>query len=103
MKKYLNLFDFSQKVDYKIEILSGLTVAMALIPEAVAFALIAGLSPLTGLYAAFMMGFPFEAKEHRDKTIKLWNTLAECKYTIVEENHTDWISCVKLSGFLLWL
>ena len=56
MKKYLNLFDLSQKVDYKTEVLSGLTVAMALIPEAVAFALIAGLSPLTGLYAAFMMG-----------------------------------------------
>jgi len=56
MKKYLNLFDFSQRVDYKTEVLSGLTVAMALIPEAVAFALIAGLSPLTGLYAAFMMG-----------------------------------------------
>lgn len=56
MKKYLNLFDLSQKVDYKIEILSGLTVALALIPEAVAFAFIAGLSPLTGLYAAFMMG-----------------------------------------------
>lgn len=56
MKKYFNLFDLSQKVDYKTEVLSGLTVAMALIPEAVAFALIAGLSPLTGLYAAFMMG-----------------------------------------------
>jgi len=56
MKKYFNLFDLSQKVDYKTEILSGLTVAMALIPEAVAFALIAGLSPLTGLYAAFVMG-----------------------------------------------
>ncbi|MFC5624415.1 SulP family inorganic anion transporter [Algoriphagus winogradskyi] len=56
MKQYFNLFDFSQKVDYKTEVLSGLTVAMALIPEAVAFALIAGLSPLTGLYAAFMMG-----------------------------------------------
>lgn len=56
MKKYLNLFDFSQKVDYKIEILAGLTVALALIPEAVAFSLIAGLSPLTGLYAAFVMG-----------------------------------------------
>lgn len=55
-KKYINLFDFSQKVDYKIEILAGLTVAMALIPEAVAFALIAGLSPLTGLYAAFVVG-----------------------------------------------
>ncbi len=56
MKKYLNLFDLNQKVDYKIEVLSGLTVALALIPEAVAFAFIAGLSPLTGLYAAFMMG-----------------------------------------------
>ncbi|MEH6682785.1 MAG: SulP family inorganic anion transporter [Sediminicola sp.] len=56
MKKYLNLFDFSQKVNYRTEILSGLTVALALVPEAVAFALIAGLSPLTGLYAAFVMG-----------------------------------------------
>lgn len=56
MKNYFNLFDSSQKVDYKTEILSGLTVALALVPEAVAFALIAGLSPLTGLYAAFMMG-----------------------------------------------
>ena len=56
MKKYLNLFDFRQKVDYKIEVLSGLTVALALVPEAIAFAVIAGLSPLTGLYAAFVMG-----------------------------------------------
>ncbi|WP_339787207.1 SulP family inorganic anion transporter [uncultured Imperialibacter sp.] len=56
MKKYFNLFDLSQKVNYKTEVLSGLTVAMALVPEAVAFALIAGLSPLTGLYAAFVMG-----------------------------------------------
>lgn len=56
MKQIFNLFDFRQKVDYKTEVLSGLTVAMALIPEAVAFAIIAGLSPLTGLYAAFVMG-----------------------------------------------
>jgi SulP family sulfate permease len=56
MKKYFNLFNLSQKVNYKTEILSGLTVALALVPEAVAFALIAGLSPLTGLYAAFVMG-----------------------------------------------
>ena len=56
MKLFLNLFDFKQKVDYKTEILAGLTVALALIPEAVAFAMIAGLSPLTGLYAAFVMG-----------------------------------------------
>src|SRR5690606_27440581 len=52
-----NLFDLKQKVNYKNEILSGLTVALALIPEAIAFALIAGLSPLTGLYAACTIGF----------------------------------------------
>lgn len=57
MKKIINLFDFKQKVDYKTEILAGLTVALALVPEAVAFALIAGLPPLTGLYAAFVMCF----------------------------------------------
>ncbi|MFM1913736.1 MAG: hypothetical protein RIR51_1588 [Bacteroidota bacterium] len=57
MKQYFNLFDFNQKVNYKTEALSGLTVALALVPEAVAFALLAGLHPLTGLYAAFMMGF----------------------------------------------
>ncbi|MBU1374070.1 MAG: SulP family inorganic anion transporter [Bacteroidetes bacterium] len=56
MEAIFNLFNFKQKVDYKTEILSGLTVALALIPEAVAFSIIAGLSPLTGLYAAFTMG-----------------------------------------------
>ena len=56
MERYINLFDFNQKVDYKTEILSGLTVALALVPEAVAFAFLAGLPPLTGLYAAFVMG-----------------------------------------------
>ena len=53
----LRLFDFHQPVAIQKEILSGLTVALALVPEAVAFALMAGLSPLTGLYAAFVMGF----------------------------------------------
>ncbi|MEZ5452452.1 MAG: SulP family inorganic anion transporter [Thiothrix sp.] len=40
----------------KNDVLSGLTVALALVPEAVAFALIAHVHPLVGLYAAFMMG-----------------------------------------------
>ena len=40
----------------KNDILSGLTVALALVPEAVAFAFIAGVDPLVGLYGAFMMG-----------------------------------------------
>lgn len=40
----------------KTEVLSGLTVALALVPEAIAFAFIAGVQPLAGLYAAFMVG-----------------------------------------------
>ncbi|KAA3606173.1 MAG: SulP family inorganic anion transporter [Calditrichaeota bacterium] len=40
----------------KNDLLSGLTVAFALVPEAIAFALIAGIEPLVGLYAAFMVG-----------------------------------------------
>jgi len=40
----------------KTELLSGLTVALALVPEAVAFSFVAGVHPLVGLYAAFMVG-----------------------------------------------
>jgi sulfate permease, SulP family len=56
MQKVLNLFDFKQKVDYKIEILAGLTVAMTMIPESLSFAILAGFPPLVGLYGAFLMG-----------------------------------------------
>lgn len=56
MKRIINLYTSIKTVNYKTELLSGLTVALALIPEAIAFALIAGLSPLTGLYAAFSIG-----------------------------------------------
>jgi SulP family sulfate permease len=44
------------KINYKTELLAGLTVAMTMIPESLSFAILAGLSPLTGLYAAFLMG-----------------------------------------------
>ncbi|MFI3330363.1 MAG: SulP family inorganic anion transporter [Rikenellaceae bacterium] len=47
----------AKKASFRKEILSGITVALALIPEAVAFAMVAGFSPLTGLYGAFIMGF----------------------------------------------
>jgi len=46
----------TSRVCFKNEILSGLTVALALVPEAVAFAFVAGVEPLVGLYAAFMVG-----------------------------------------------
>lgn len=56
MQAYFNLFDFKQKVDYKTEILAGLTVAMTMMPESLSFAILAGFLPLAGLYAAFIMG-----------------------------------------------
>ena len=52
MKKLFKNFSQNPKND----ILSGLTVALALVPEAVAFAFIAGIDPLVGLYGAFIMG-----------------------------------------------
>ena len=47
---------FNRVASLKNDLLSGLTVALALVPEAVAFALVAGVEPLVGLYAAFMVG-----------------------------------------------
>jgi SulP family sulfate permease len=52
MKYLFRNFTFNPKDD----ILSGLTVALALVPEAVAFAFVAGIDPMVGLYGAFMMG-----------------------------------------------
>lgn len=45
-----------EKINLKNEILAGLTVSMTMIPESLSFAILAGLNPLTGLYAAFLMG-----------------------------------------------
>lgn len=52
------MFNLVSKVstNARTELLSGLTVALALVPEAVAFAFVAGVHPLVGLYAAFMVG-----------------------------------------------
>ncbi len=52
------MFDIwvNRSVSLKDDVLSGLTVALALVPEAVAFAFVAGVHPLVGLYAAFMVG-----------------------------------------------
>lgn len=47
---------FKRSQSLKSDVLSGLTVALALVPEAVAFAFVAGVDPLVGLYAAFLVG-----------------------------------------------
>jgi sulfate permease, SulP family len=51
----LNLFAIHHQ-NVKTDILSGITVALALVPEAVAFAFVAGVSPVVGLYSAFFIG-----------------------------------------------
>ncbi|WP_318461132.1 SulP family inorganic anion transporter [Photobacterium leiognathi] len=52
------MLDFPQKTHQSVknDVLSGLTVALALVPEAVAFAFVAGVDPMVGLYAAFIVG-----------------------------------------------
>src|SRR5690625_905499 len=56
-QKIINLFDKSSETSAKTEVLSGFTVAFTLIPEEVAFAFLAGLSPLTELFGAIVMCF----------------------------------------------
>lgn len=102
MKKYLNLFDLTQKVDYKTEVLSGLTVALALVPEAVAFALIAGLSPLTGLYAAFVMGLVTSVFGGRPGMISgATGAVAVVLVTLVQSHGVEYVfATVVLAGIL---
>jgi len=52
----MNAFVRKRVKNVQNDILSGITVALALVPEAVAFAFVAGVDPLVGLYAAFMVG-----------------------------------------------
>jgi len=54
--KAFHLNNNSKDWSIKDDLLSGITVALALVPEAVAFAFVAGISPIVGLYGAFLMG-----------------------------------------------
>ena len=56
MEKILQFFNLDQKINWRTEILAGLTVAMTMIPESLSFAILAGFPPLSGLYAAFIAG-----------------------------------------------
>ena len=56
LKNWIEELGISSFTSSRIEILSGLTVALALVPEAVAFAFVAQVHPLVGLYAAFIVG-----------------------------------------------
>lgn len=102
MRKYLNLFTFSQKINYRTEVLSGVTVALALVPEAIAFALIAGLSPLTGLYAAFVVGLVTSIFGGRPGMISgATGAVAVVLVTLVQQHGVEYVfATVILAGIL---
>ncbi len=56
-EKFEKIKNYISPNNWKNDSLSGLTVALALVPEAIAFAFVAGVDPIVGLYAAFMMSF----------------------------------------------
>ena len=87
---------------FRIELLSGLTVALALVPEAVAFAFVAGVHPLVGLYAAFMVGLVTAIFGGRPGMISgATGALAVVMVALVAENGVEYLfATVVLMGIL---
>ena len=86
----------------RTELLSGLTVALALVPEAVAFAFVAGVHPLVGLYAAFLVGLVTAVLGGRPGMISgATGALAVVMVALVAENGVEYLfATVILMGIL---
>ena len=89
----------------RTEILSGLTVALALVPEAVAFAFIAGVAPLVGLYAAFIVGLITSTFGGRPGMISgATGALAVVMIALVKDHGVEYLfATVVLMGILQFL
>ncbi|MGK0441686.1 MAG: SulP family sulfate permease [Pseudohongiellaceae bacterium] len=98
------MFEFqpSKVATVKNDVLSGLTVALALVPEAVAFAFVAGVEPLVGLYAAFMVGLITACIGGRPGMISgATGALAVVMVTLVADHGVEYLfATVVLMGFL---
>ena len=92
----------SKVATVKNDILSGLTVALALVPEAVAFAFVAGVEPLVGLYAAFMVGLITACIGGRPGMISgATGALAVVMVTLVADHGVEYLfATVVLMGLL---
>jgi SulP family sulfate permease len=90
------------KGNVKNDILSGVTVAFALVPEAVAFAFVAGVEPMVGLYAAFMMGLITSAIGGRPGMISgATGAMAVVMVALVAQHGVQYLfAAVILAGFL---
>ncbi len=88
--------------ELRINLLSGLTVALAMVPEAIAFALVAHVSPLTGLYAAFIMALITAAFGGRPGMISgATGALAVVMVALVVEHGVEYLfATVVLMGIL---
>jgi sulfate permease, SulP family len=86
----------------KNDVLSGMTVALALVPEAVAFAFVAGVEPMVGLYAAFMMGLLTSVFGGRPGMISgATGATAVVMVSLVAENGVQYLfAAVLLAGLL---
>jgi SulP family sulfate permease len=86
----------------KNDVLSGLTVALALVPEAVAFAFVAGVEPLVGLYAAFMVGLITSIFGGRPGMISgATGAMAVVMVSLVALHGVEYLfACVVLTGVL---
>jgi len=91
-----------RNISVKNDLLSGLTVALALVPEAVAFALIAGVEPLVGLYAAFMVGLITAVAGGRPGMISgATGALAVVMVALVADHGVEYLfATVVLMGFI---
>ena len=94
-----------------IDILSGLTVALALVPEAVAFSFVAGVEPLVGLYAAFFVGLITALIGGRPGMISgATGALAVVMVSLVSEHGVSYLFATvilmgilqMIAGFLRW-
>lgn len=92
----------SKHLSIKNDVLSGLTVALALVPEAVAFAFVAGVEPLVGLYAAFLVGLITAAIGGRPGMISgATGALAVVMVTLVAQHGVQYLfATVVLMGLL---
>lgn len=86
----------------RVEVLAGLTVALALVPEAIAFSFVAGVAPLVGLYAAFIVGLVTAVFGGRPGMISgATGALAVVMVSLVADHGVEYLfAAVVLMGFL---
>ena len=98
------MFELVSKLQYHLrsDLLSGLTVALALVPEAVAFAFVAGVDPLVGLHAAFLVGIITAVLGGRPGMISgATGAIAVVLVALVAEHGTEYmLAAVALMGVI---